>query len=176
MDDISELEAKLGVMAKEEPVSRAQRRQLFESQRAAFDKALRVIVNSMCFLSAYHHDAISSWEDAPADLVAKAEAPETSRRVHMATEAAKQRLDELGFVKIRICGVKTAELLDQARTAIPGDGSSSVRPHWRRGHWRRQKHGERLTLIRLMWIRPVLVNANLGKPATGHIYEAEDAR
>jgi hypothetical protein len=156
--------------------SRAKRREVFESQRASFDKALRVIINSMCFLGAYRTDAISSWEDAPAELVAKAETSPSSRRTQMASEAAKQRLEELGFVKIQIAGLKTAELLNQPRPVVSGDENQPVRPHWRRGHWRRQKHGAKLTMIRLMWIRPVLVNAKLGKPDTGHIYEAEDLR
>ncbi|WP_295882789.1 hypothetical protein [uncultured Thiohalocapsa sp.] len=34
----------------------------------------------------------------------------------------------------------------------------SVRPHWRRGHFRRIRYGEQLSESRLGWIRPVLVN------------------
>ena len=35
----------------------------------------------------------------------------------------------------------------------------SLRPHWRRGHFRRIRYGEQLSEHRLVWIRPVLVNA-----------------
>ena len=35
----------------------------------------------------------------------------------------------------------------------------SLRPHWRRGHFRRIRYGEQLSEHRLGWIRPVLVNA-----------------
>ena len=40
-----------------------------------------------------------------------------------------------------------------------GDPRRPPRPHWRRGHFRRIRHGEGLAEIRLGWIRPVLVNA-----------------
>ena len=39
------------------------------------------------------------------------------------------------------------------------DAPGSVRPHWRRGHFRRIRFGEGLAESRLGWIRPVLVNA-----------------
>lgn len=35
----------------------------------------------------------------------------------------------------------------------------TVRPHWRRGHFRRIRYGEGLSESRLGWIQPVLVNA-----------------
>lgn len=40
-----------------------------------------------------------------------------------------------------------------------GDTVRSLRPHWRRGHFRHIRHGEGLADSRLGWIRPVLVNA-----------------
>ncbi|WP_415907090.1 hypothetical protein [Oleiharenicola sp. Vm1] len=49
------------------------------------------------------------------------------------------------------------------------DDRGLVRPHWRRGHWRQQRHGPSLTQHRLLWIEPVLVNADL---AQRHDYHA----
>lgn len=45
----------------------------------------------------------------------------------------------------------------------PGKSSSShphgtPKPHWRKGHWRRQRFGEKLAQIKRVFIRPVLVN------------------
>lgn len=43
----------------------------------------------------------------------------------------------------------------------PGQASAHhLRPHWRRGHFRRIRYGEGLTESRLGWIQPVLVNAS----------------
>lgn len=39
------------------------------------------------------------------------------------------------------------------------DPTAERKPHWRRGHWRRQQHGERFALRRLVFIKPVLINA-----------------
>jgi hypothetical protein len=40
-----------------------------------------------------------------------------------------------------------------------GDGThASPRAHWRRGHWRDQVHGPKLSLRKQMWIEPVFVN------------------
>ncbi len=52
--------------------------------------------------------------------------------------------------------VPTAETGAHAHGDAPGRG---LRPHWRRGHFRRIRHGEGLAESRLGWIRPVLVNA-----------------
>lgn len=39
-----------------------------------------------------------------------------------------------------------------------GDSSYRVRPHWKRGHFKRIHFGERMSEIRLGWIQPYLVN------------------
>lgn len=42
---------------------------------------------------------------------------------------------------------------------LPRGGERHVRPHWRRGRFRRIRYGEGLSKSRLGWIQPVLVNA-----------------
>jgi len=48
---------------------------------------------------------------------------------------------------------------EQEKSDNNPDGSRTVRPHWRRGHFRRIRYGEQLSDSRLGWIKPVLVNA-----------------
>jgi hypothetical protein len=43
--------------------------------------------------------------------------------------------------------------------AEPGEVQRRLRPHWRRGHFRRVRYGAGHSQSRLGWIRPVLVNA-----------------
>ena len=54
-------------------------------------------------------------------------------------------------------------LPDAPPSAVPGglagQGERHVKPHWRRGHFRRIRFGEKLSESRLGWIQPVLVNA-----------------
>lgn len=42
-----------------------------------------------------------------------------------------------------------------------GEGGGSVRPHFRRGHWRNQRHGPELQQIKNVWIMPTIVNKKL---------------
>jgi hypothetical protein len=41
--------------------------------------------------------------------------------------------------------------------STPGGGGGTVRSHWRRGHFRRQHYGEALSLVKTIWIQPILV-------------------
>jgi hypothetical protein len=54
------------------------------------------------------------------------------------------------------------KIYDSERTVRSGESGSPsgvhVRPHWRRGHWRRQAFGTGLTQRKLIAIKPVLVN------------------
>ena len=52
------------------------------------------------------------------------------------------------------------------RSASTGESTGkTVAPHVRRGHWRRQRYGERNTQIRRIRIAPLLVNAHRGDVA-----------
>jgi hypothetical protein len=55
---------------------------------------------------------------------------------------------------------------DSNRHDSEGDGSSK-RPHWRRGHFRRQFFGHARSYRKLIFIKPLLVNAHRfeGDPA-----------
>jgi hypothetical protein len=55
---------------------------------------------------------------------------------------------------------------DSHRSDSEGDGSSK-RPHWRRGHFRRQPYGHARSSRRLIFVKPVLVNA--------HRFQGDDA-
>jgi hypothetical protein len=48
-----------------------------------------------------------------------------------------------------------------------------ISPHWRRGHWRNQPFGEKLSEKKLIWIKPTIVNKEKGEPIKGHIYTTE---
>jgi hypothetical protein len=41
---------------------------------------------------------------------------------------------------------------------IEGAPSYHIRPHWRRGHWKRVAHGSKHSLRRLQWIYPTAIN------------------
>ena len=126
----------------------------------------------MCFLSAYPDDIKEDWGDAPAELIKGAYPEKTSRRLRAEASKALQEIEEQGYVKINICGPTIAKAIEREPTVEGEDQpGSTVRPHWRRGHWRRQRCGEGLIRIDLTWIKPVIVNADQGVPVGGHLYQ-----
>jgi hypothetical protein len=59
-----------------------------------------------------------------------------------------------------LIGPTRATPSEAAPAATGSEPHRSLRPHWRRGHFRRIRYGEQLSESRLGWIRPVLVNAS----------------
>lgn len=126
--------------------------------------ALRMTVNGLLYLNSAAPDVVTSWsEGAPSDLVARASRPNKG-------DAAKwaARLTARGYVRVNVCGTRLAP----NEWKEPGEGAG-VAIHWRRGHWRAQRHGEGRALVRTTWIMPTLVNRHLGMPETGHVYDVQ---
>lgn len=69
-----------------------------------------------------------------------------------------------GYALVHMVGKEVAGFSAESRH---GD----VRTHWRRGHWRQQHHGPANSLLKRVWIRPLMVNPNKSPDeVTGHIY------
>jgi hypothetical protein len=131
--------------------------------------ALQLAVNALCYLTAYPEDITEAWPaGTPPALIAK-----TTQGTPKTRAKAVTQLEALGYIKVRICGTK---LPAAAAAALPGNAAHpSVRPHWRRGHWRRQPHGEGRALRKLIWLMPTLVhreNLHQADDTPGHIYLA----
>ena len=150
--------------------SRARRIERFRSQEPAFRACLNIIVNAACFITFRPDDVSDAWEGEPSpDLLAAAAAAGETRRSRDKKLGALRRLETGDFTRIKICG---QDLFTDARTADSGEGDGrSPRAHWRRGHWRRQRHGAGLSLIVLRWIRPTIVMKDHGQPVETRIYE-----
>lgn len=80
---------------------------------------------------------------------------------------ARNALMAEGFSVVRFCGTKLDE---PASPPSPDDGKHGVRLHWRRGHWRMQPCGPKLSQVKRVWIRPMLVGQDSGGPIPGHRY------
>lgn len=130
-----------------------------------FRRALALVVNALCYLNATSGETEAKLlpDDTPADLAANWQSAKVGLR-----DRAKSGLLERGFMPVMI------RKGDVAAGTGPADGGGGVQvsAHWRRGHWRRQPHGQGRALIKLMWIRPTLVAADHGAvPDTkGHLY------
>lgn len=139
------------------------------SSRDVGHRALSMIVNALCYLTAYPGDVEHRWpESAPETLVKQLDGGTPGKR-----KRAEQQLHGEGFSKVRLCG-RAFRALNTETYAV---GAGSVRSHWRRGHFRSQAHGQGRQLRKLVWIMPILVNAATMKEDTqlpGHLYIVED--
>lgn len=135
---------------------------IMESGIPLYRSCLRLVFNSLAFIHSHPDEIEDSFLDAPRPLVAKLERATTPKDVLRNTS----KLMSAGFAKVRLCGRRISEELDH-----PGGIASEVRSHWRRGHWRHQPCGPKLSQLRLTWVRPTVVRADKGPPKLGHIYE-----
>jgi hypothetical protein len=147
--------------------SRKRRIERFRSQEPAFRACLNIIVNAACFIAFRPDDIADAWEGEPSpEVIAAATACGDSRRTRDKRLGALCKLERGDFTRVKICGRDlSAHLADS-----DGEGSSP-RAHWRRGHWRRQRHGVGLKLVILRWIRPTLVMKDHGPLAENRIYD-----
>lgn len=125
-------------------------------------ETLPLLFNCLAYLSSYEENV-------------REELPETTpMNVRMAvrqavTEAEKRFTDERAARKgysvvrfVRDPAVRTGPRIS------PAGGDRTISVHWRRGHWRLHRHGEGLALVKLLWIKPVLVGSDDGDPGVQH--------
>lgn len=149
--------------------SRKHRITIFRSQEASFRACLNIIVNAACFISFRPSDITEGWEGNPsADVLAAATSTSDSRGARDRKAGALQKIANGDFTRVKICG---ANLFARHNVALAGGDGKSPRTHWRRGHWRRQKHGVGLISVILRWIRPTIVNPDHGPLVETRIYE-----
>jgi len=141
----------------------------FRSQEPAFRASLNIIVNAACFISFRLDDISDDWDgEPPGEVLAAANAEDDSRRSRDKKVGALRKIEDGDFTRVKICG--RSLFADIPHTDGSGDGKSP-RAHWRRGHWRRQRHGTGLTLVVLRWIRPTIVKKDNGTLSEARIYE-----
>lgn len=98
----------------------------------------------------------------PDGLVARWERTPANRRRKL-----NSKLSAEGYTLVHLVGEEIALSSTQG-------GGGTVAPHWRRGHWREQAYGQRLSLRKRILIRPTLVNGHdLADPlkVKGHVYK-----
>ncbi|HEY3931550.1 MAG TPA: hypothetical protein VGM58_04190 [Verrucomicrobiae bacterium] len=138
----------------------AQRRAIFEHGLPIYKEVTKLIANGLAYVL-YERDSIKNdWLGAPESLVSKLEKSSTAKEKHR----NESKLLSLGFSKVYLC----SPVLEKEDGHLPT--GRELRPHWRRGHWRRQPCGPNLSLIRLVWVRPTIVRRDKGEPEQGHIY------
>jgi hypothetical protein len=116
----------------------------------SYRKAISLITNALCYLTAYPHDDKLMWQHhSPIKLVGLAENGSQKEKIR-----ANSKLKSLGFSIIHQVGDEFGE---QIQADKQDEKSFNRRIHWRRGHWRMQPHGPNNSLRKIIWLRPVRV-------------------
>lgn len=116
------------------------------------NEVMSYISNCLCFLTS---SGDVTWDyplDTPSSLVDKVKTAKDTR----GKEKNLSKMRSMGYTPIQVMG----KAASQAMPRVEGNDSDSLKKaHWRRGHWRNQKHGTRHQLSKLLWIKPTLVGA-----------------
>lgn len=127
-----------------------------------YKATLKLIVNALCFISAYPDEVEEVW---PSDV------PKQKMDDNLSINKKKKQEDLLlkeGYRKVKVCGRSLFESIKKS-----GGSSGSVECHWRKGHWRNQPYGEGMSLRKMKWIKPMIIGAKGSgeEPKNGHIYD-----
>jgi len=151
--------------------SRQRRITVFQSQEPVFRACLNIIVNAACFISFQPEDITDEWEgEPPAWAIEALNNPSQARRDRDRKISAVRTVAAGDYTRIKICGKSLFS--DAHQESGPGHGISP-RAHWRRGHWRRQRHGVGLSLTTPRWIRPTIVKKDNGPLVEARIYDVQ---
>lgn len=126
------------------------------------DKALKLIVNCICYLNTSEKDVKLETTNQQATVIIQ-ELEKTKKT--QARNKLTQKLSKFSYSKIHLLGQNLRQYFESEGTGI------ELEPHWRRGHWRNQAFGTGLTDRKLIWIKPTIVRKDKGMPQKGHVYE-----
>lgn len=126
------------------------------------DKALKLIVNCICYLNASEKDIkLSATNDQAAEIIEELEKTKKTQTKNKLLE----KLSKFSYSKIHLLGQSLRKYFENQETGI------ELEPHWRRGHWRNQPFGKNLSETKLIWIKPTIVRKDKGEPKKGHVYD-----
>jgi hypothetical protein len=121
--------------------------QHYATNRDEIEKALLLVLNTLAYMGIAPTDQTTVYpDDAPKSLVNLAENGSRADR-----SRAINKMEERGFLPVVSIGKHYIKQNPQA----PNHGTKT---HWRRGHWRNQPYGERLSLRKIIWIQPTLIS------------------
>lgn len=121
----------------------------------------RLVFNVLAYLNWKDRDVVYRYPNEKLQVKIDKAITEKQRK------RAVSKAESAGFKKVYLCGHQALypERPHVNKGALP-------RTHWRRGHWRNQRHGENLMNTKLVWIKPTLVGKaqEQDQPLLGHVY------
>jgi hypothetical protein len=131
---------------------------------AFFKSYLNLIVNCLCYLSLSDRKIV---KELPSNLPNHLKDKIIKSRTRRKKEIAEKYVEQNNYSFINFVG-------EEFRKSDSNEDSGiELSPHFRRGHFRRHRHGVELKEIKILWIRPTIVRADKGNPTYGHIYNVD---
>lgn len=125
----------------------------FEIAVTSLDEAMNLVINTLIYITSYREYVDTRWSDGTPEEVAKT--ADGAGRPKQVNEAKIRALED-GYYKAHFVGEKS----EHADVEDSGGSGGTVSPHWRRAHWRVQRHGPGLQDRKAVLIPQVLVNAS----------------
>ena len=132
------------------------------------ERTINLVINCLLYLS-QPKDKLDIEKKLPKGLPGNFEKKLSFAKTEKEKNKISEKIEQAGFSKINFVGQTYRRRYNEIINS-----SSNVQPHWRRGHWRNQKFGERLQESKLFWIMPTIVKSEIGKPLKGHLYDVEN--
>lgn len=136
------------------------------------EKLIRIVVNTILYLSSYNPTVKSIHEEEIAEIKRK------HRRKGKLTSLAKRRIKELEDDPHYEIGTDISitrdDIKEYKKYAQRGKGRGLSHPSITRGHWKMQAHGPGWSEHRLIWIKPYVRGKELGESAVSHRYTMEN--
>ena len=132
------------------------------------DSTIRVLINSLLYLSQPKENLISK-EEFPKKLPFNYNRKLKFAKTEKERKKIEKNINETGFSKIFYFGNTDDRNINEYNE------SHRKSLHWRRGHWRKQPFGKGLKKFRMIWIKPVLINKSEENISPkGHVYIVEN--
>lgn len=143
--------------------------EVLNDYKAFVDKTIRVVINSLLFLS-QSKEKIDKKKEYPINLPFNFNRKLSFSKTSKEKKKIGKKINESGFSKIDFIGFS-----DYKRNNNTEKGFGSKSTHWRRGHWRNQQYGIGRESKRVIWIKPTLINKdNNDSNIKGHVYDVKN--
>lgn len=139
------------------------RKLLLKDNATIIEQGTQLIVNALFYIESIGGKVFDisrePGRDAPPEQVVEWARSKPEKRNKL-----RSRMFSEGYAVVRLLGKE----LSGSQQSLTG---SSLKTHWRRGHWRQQRHGPQNSLVKRIWVKPTMVNADHPHDdLPGHIY------
>ncbi len=120
-------------------------------------RCMQIVFNTILYINARSQDIQEDWgRDVPKKKIAQIHRePNNAIKKNL-----EQGLTERGYTKVRYIGRQFSQTSEGKELNNQELSDKTLATHFRRGHFRNQRYGEKNSLSKIIFIPPTIVNAN----------------